>query len=49
MTCIDGDDNGYFTYNGIEMPGIKSRIRTEYFHINNEQRTKESDEVKQNE
>ncbi len=31
LNYIDGDDNGYFTYNRIQIPGIQSRIRIEYF------------------
>jgi hypothetical protein len=48
LSCIDGDDDRYFKYNGngIEIPGIQSRIRIEYFLMNNEQWAKQLDENK---
>ncbi len=36
--------NRYFTYNGIETPGIQSRIRIEYFSF--EQQTMNNEKAK---
>jgi hypothetical protein len=42
--------NRYFTYIGIEIPGIQSRIRIEYFSFEqrsmNDEKAKESNENK---
>ncbi len=47
LTCIDGDVNGFFTYNGIEIPRIQSRIRIEHFsHEQLTMKAKESNENK---
>ncbi len=44
MMFIDLHRWWWFLYNGIEILGIQCRIRIEYFLVNNEQWTKESDE-----